>query len=73
MQLKNITAKHEKMGTINRYDSYPARIVVAGEAAMFTAQLADPQQLKAGMNFSFAGDNYKLLLNIIHWLDGILE
>jgi len=49
------------------------KIVVAGEAAMFTAQLAGPQQLKAGMNSSFAGDNYKLLLNIIHWLDDILE
>ncbi len=49
------------------------RIIVAGEAAMFTAQLAGPQRFKAGMNSPFAGDNYKLLLNIIHWLDGLLE
>jgi hypothetical protein len=48
------------------------RVVVFGEAAMFTAQLAGPQQVKAGMNNAVAPENYKLLLNIIHWLDGIL-
>lgn len=49
------------------------RVVVFGEAAMFTAQLAGPQQTKAGMNHEIAPENYKLLLNIIHWLDGKLE
>lgn len=46
------------------------RVVMSGEAAMFTAQLAGPQQYRAGMNSPFAGRNYRLLLNIIHWLDG---
>jgi len=46
------------------------RVVMAGEAAMFTAQLAGPQQFRAGMNSPFAARNYRLLLNIIHWLDG---
>jgi hypothetical protein len=45
------------------------RLVMFGEAAMFTAQLAGPQQGRIGMNSSFAEENYKLLLNIIHWLD----
>jgi hypothetical protein len=45
------------------------RLVMFGEAAMFTAQLAGPQQSRIGMNSSFAEENYKLLLNIIHWLD----
>jgi hypothetical protein len=45
------------------------RVVMSGEAAMFTAQLAGPQQARAGMNSPFAGNNYRLLLNIIHWLD----
>lgn len=49
------------------------RVVVSGEAAMFTAQLAGPQQYKAGMNNAIAPENYKLLLNIIHWLDGKLD
>lgn len=45
------------------------RVVVSGEAAMFTAQLAGPQQYPAGMNAPYARNNYRLLLNIIHWLD----
>jgi uncharacterized protein (DUF2249 family) len=46
------------------------RIVIFGEAAMFSAQLAGPEQVKAGMNKKVAKENYQLLLNIIHWLDG---
>ena len=49
------------------------RVVVAGEAAMFTAQLAGPQKYRAGMNSPEAKENYQLLLNIIHWLDGIIK
>ncbi|MRR31509.1 hypothetical protein EG834_14560 [bacterium] len=45
------------------------RVVMSGEAAMFTAQLAGPQQTRAGMNAPYAKRNYRLLLNIIHWLD----
>jgi len=49
------------------------RVVVAGEAAMFTAQLAGPQMYRAGMNSPEAKENHQLLLNIIHWLDGVIE
>lgn len=49
------------------------RVVVFGEAAMFTAQLAGPQQIRAGMNSDMAPQNYRLLLNIIHWLDGKMD
>ncbi len=49
------------------------RIVVFGEAAMFSAQLAGPNKIRAGMNDDKAKENYQLLLNIIHWLDGIFE
>ncbi len=49
------------------------KVVAFGEAAMFTAQLAGPNQIKAGMNNEMAPENYRLLLNIIHWLDGKLE
>lgn len=45
------------------------KVVVFGEAAMFSAQLAGEQQFKAGMNSDLAPNNYKLLLNIIRWLD----
>jgi len=49
------------------------KVVVFGEASMFSAQIGDPGRRKMGMNKDDAQDNYKLLLNIIHWLDGILE
>ncbi len=49
------------------------RIAVFGEAAMFSAQLVGEQQIKAGMNSEDGKENYKLLLNIIHWLDRKLD
>ena len=49
------------------------KIVVFGEAAMFTAQLAGPQRIPVGMNSERASRNFQLLLNSIHWLDGKLE
>lgn len=49
------------------------KIVVFGEAAMFTAQIAGPQKIKMGMNNDAAPENFQLLLNIIHWLDGKLK
>ena len=55
------------------YKNYgKGRVVVFGEAAMFTAQLAGPQKRKFGMSLDIASENYQLLLNIIHWLDGKL-
>ena len=49
------------------------RVVAFGEAAMFTAQLAGPDRIKAGMNSEVAAENHQLLLNITHWLDEIIE
>lgn len=49
------------------------RIMVSGEAAMFSAQLAGPDKIKFGMNSEIARENHQLLLNIIHWLDGLIE
>ncbi len=47
------------------------RIVVFGEAAMFTAQLQGKN--KMGMNQKTASRNFQLLLNIMHWFDGMLD
>lgn len=49
------------------------KVAVWGEAAMFSAQIAGEKKVKVGMNASKSKNNYKLLLNIIHWLDGIIE
>jgi hypothetical protein len=47
------------------------RVVVFGEAAMFTAQLQGKS--KVGMNEKSASQNFQFLLNVMHWLDGILD
>lgn len=47
------------------------RVVVFGEAAMFTAQRQGIFQV--GMNYSGAAQNAQLLLNIIHWLDHLFK
>ncbi|MBE0646919.1 MAG: DUF4350 domain-containing protein [Bacteroidales bacterium] len=45
------------------------RVAVFGEAAMFTAQIANGT-IKAGFNSEVAPQNAQFLLNVIHWLDG---
>jgi hypothetical protein len=54
------------------------RVVMMGEAAMFSAQLirfeheGKPMELKMGMNVP-GNDDRQLALNIFHWLSGLLE
>jgi hypothetical protein len=49
------------------------RVVVMGEAAMLTAQLAGPQKVKFG-GLNLPGiDNRQLALNIMRWLSKVLN
>jgi hypothetical protein len=48
------------------------RIVVLGEAAMLSAQLAGPNRMPFGMNRPGL-DNKQIALNIMHWLSGLLK
>lgn len=48
------------------------RVVVLGEAAMFSAQLAGAERTPMGMNAPGAEGNPRLLLNALHWLSGLL-
>ena len=48
------------------------RVALVGEAAMFTAQLSGPKRTPTGMNDPIAAQNPKFLLNLMHWLSGIL-
>ncbi len=48
------------------------RLVVLGEAAMLSAQIAGPNGMKFGMNRPGI-DNRQLALNIVHWLSGLLK
>lgn len=64
-----ISAENFVQGAFMRYGN--GRVVIFGEAAMFTAQLQGKN--KMGMNQKSAFQNAQFLLNVIHWLDGILE
>jgi hypothetical protein len=48
------------------------RVVMLGEAAMLSAQVAGPDNFKMGMNVP-GNDNRQFALNIMHWLSGILK
>ena len=48
------------------------RIAVFGEAAMFSAQVSGPQRRPMGMNVPAAAQNPQFLLNVMHWLAGLL-
>jgi hypothetical protein len=56
-------------GAVMRYES--GRTAFFGEAAMFTAQLSDSEPL--GMNAPQAEQNPQFVLNLMHWLSGILN
>ena len=48
------------------------RVVVHGEAAMLSAQIAGPDHHKLGMNVA-GYDNKQYALNLMHWLSGVLK
>jgi hypothetical protein len=51
------------------------RLVVLGEAAMLSAQIAtfaDGSVAKAGMNVP-GNDNRQFALNALHWLSGLVD
>lgn len=49
------------------------RVALFGEAAMFSAQLAGPQRAPMGMNDPHAPQNARFLLNVVHWLTGVID
>ena len=48
------------------------RVLVQGEAAMLSAQVSGPEGRRMGMNVP-GNDNKQYLLNVMHWLSGILK
>lgn len=48
------------------------RVTVFGEAAMFSAQVSGPERRPAGMNDPSAPQNAQFVLNVLHWLSGLL-
>ena len=46
-------------------------VAVFGEAAMFSAQVVGPDKRPIGMNAPDARENYRLALNLLHWLSAV--
>jgi hypothetical protein len=57
-------------GAVMRVES--GRAAFFGEAAMFSAQLTGPERRPMGMNAPGAEQNFQFVLNVMHWLSGIL-
>ena len=68
---KRYSAQGMSQGAFRKFGK--GKVVVFGEAAMFNAQLVGPRKIEVGMNSLIVNQNYKLLLNVIHCLDGKLE
>lgn len=49
------------------------RVAFFGEAAMFSAQRAGPDRAPMGMNHPAAAQNPAFVINVLHWLTGLLE
>jgi len=58
-------------GAVLRHGS--GRVAAFGEAAMFSAQLAGVERSPMGMNAASAEQNYQFLLNLMHWLSGLID
>jgi hypothetical protein len=65
-----ITVRGWFQGAVSEFGS--GRIAFFSEAAMFTAQIFDQGKLQVGMNHPLAKDNAQLLLNVVHWLSGLI-
>jgi len=48
------------------------RVLVQGEATMLSAQISGPEKRQMGMNVP-GNDNKQYVLNIMHWLSGLLK
>ncbi|MEK7403636.1 MAG: DUF4350 domain-containing protein [Acidobacteriota bacterium] len=57
-------------GAVTRFGR--GRLAAFGEAAMFSAQVAGAEKSPMGMNHPDARDNAQFLLNLMHWLTGLL-
>ena len=49
------------------------RLAVFGEAGMFSAQVDGPKRVPFGMNTPEAKQNPQFILNVLHWLSGLLD
>ena len=68
-----VSARGLVQGGVLRFGS--GRVAVFGEAAMFTAQtsVSDGVVRQTGLNHPSATENAQFVLNVMHWLTGLLD
>jgi hypothetical protein len=68
-----VSARGLLQGAVLRHGA--GRVAVFGEAAMFTAQnsVRDGVARPMGMNHPAASENAQFVLNVLHWLSGLLD
>ena len=66
----SVSVKGWQQGAVLQYGK--GRVALFGEAAMFTAQTIE-QGGRMGMNNPHARQNEQFLLNVMHWLTGVLD
>lgn len=67
---KKVSIEGWFQGAVRKYGK--GRVAVFGEAAAFTAQVAGTTRTKIGMNSPVAEENYQFVLNVMHWLSGLI-
>jgi hypothetical protein len=69
-QTPRVPAEGMLQGAVLVYGS--GRVAAFGEAAMFSAQVSGQERRPMGMNMPTASENPQFLLNVVHWLTGLL-
>jgi hypothetical protein len=58
------------LGAVMRVDM--GRAAFFGDPALFTAQIAGADRRLVGMNASGSEQNFQFVLNVMHWLSGVI-
>jgi len=65
-----VTTDGAVLGAVMRVEM--GRAAFFGDPALFTAQIAGPDRRVVGMNARGSEQNFQLVLNVMHWLSGVI-
>ena len=65
-----VTTDGAMLGAVMRVEM--GRAAFFGDPALFTAQIAGPDRRVVGMNARGSEQNFQLVLNVMHWLSGVI-
>lgn len=65
-----VTSDGAVLGAVMRVDV--GRVAFFGDPSLFTAQIAGPDRRLVGMNARGSEQNFRFVLNVMHWLSGVI-